>query len=205
MERSLYTIGEVMKMIRCNLNTLLAERGLRISKVVNDTHVSRPTLTSIVQNNGKGIQFETLNTLCNYLNVTPCEFFGYIPYDFELEIIDYYQAEGNIKGTYVAFELFITVKDKRKSLIGSSNFIASGFIKNIPLPFDDEITNEVLFLKLDLIDKNVISQVFDTLDTSWKYTIKDLVQSFLVNFFNKKNIEIDKEGIENIFDDIDMT
>ena len=192
-------------MIRCNLNTLLAERGLRISKVVNDTHVSRPTLTSIVQNNGKGIQFETLNTLCNYLNVTPCEFFGYIPYDFELEIIDYYQAEGNIKGTYVAFELFITVKDKRKSLIGSSNFIASGFIKNIPLPFDDEITNEVLFLKLDLIDKNVISQVFDTLDTSWKYTIKDLVQSFLVNFFNKKNIEIDKEGIENIFDDIDMT
>lgn len=40
-------------MIKCNLNILLAERGLRISKVSNDTKITRPTLTALVNNNEK--------------------------------------------------------------------------------------------------------------------------------------------------------
>ncbi len=68
-------------MVRCNLALLLTERNLKITKVSADTGISRTTLTTLTNNYGQGIQFGTLNTLCNYLNVTPDKFFLYVPFD----------------------------------------------------------------------------------------------------------------------------
>lgn len=67
-----------------NLAVLLAERHLTISKVSEDTHLSRTTLTALTGGSAKGIQFETLNTLCQYLKVTPGELFTYRPFDLSL-------------------------------------------------------------------------------------------------------------------------
>ncbi len=71
-------------MIKCNLAVLLAERNLKITQVSKDTGISRTTLTSLVNNYSQGIQIETLNKLCIYLQVTPEQFFSYIPYDFSI-------------------------------------------------------------------------------------------------------------------------
>ena len=57
-------------MIHCNLATLLAQRNLKISKVYQDTGISRTTLTALAYNHAQGIQFETLNTLCTYSRAT---------------------------------------------------------------------------------------------------------------------------------------
>ena len=62
-------------MIVCKLNTILAEKGLRITKVSKDTGISRTTLTALTQNHSQGIQFDTLDTLCTYLNITPSDLF----------------------------------------------------------------------------------------------------------------------------------
>lgn len=70
------------------LKIILAENNLRISKVFNDTRISRSTLTALSENQSKGIQFDTLNTLCNYLKISPGDFFSYTPYDFEMEILN---------------------------------------------------------------------------------------------------------------------
>lgn len=70
-------------MIRNRLSVLLAERKLKITQVANDTNLSRNTITSTAQNDGKMIQLETINILCKYLNITPTEFFDYSPIDFE--------------------------------------------------------------------------------------------------------------------------
>lgn len=51
-------------MIKCNLAVLLAERGLKLTTVSNDTGISRTTLTALANNKNSGIQFDTLNTLC---------------------------------------------------------------------------------------------------------------------------------------------
>lgn len=67
-------------MIASNLKVLLAERNLSILKVSKDTGISRTTLTSLCSNNAKGIQFETLETLCGYLNIMPESFFLFSPY-----------------------------------------------------------------------------------------------------------------------------
>ena len=77
-------------MIKNNFNTLMAERQLKITRVSNDTGISRTTLTALSQEMSKGVQLDTLNTLCNYFSITPCEFFSYIPYDiqYNFDIMD---------------------------------------------------------------------------------------------------------------------
>lgn len=72
-------------MIRTNLSVLLAERGLKAKKVSRDTGISQTTLTSLVNNTGKGIQFDTIDTLCRYLGVSPEEFFEYYPFRFKFQ------------------------------------------------------------------------------------------------------------------------
>ena len=64
-----------------NLSVLLAQRRLTISRASQDTGISRTTLTSLASGAAKGIQFDTLNALCQYLKVTPGDFFLYRPFD----------------------------------------------------------------------------------------------------------------------------
>lgn len=69
-------------MIRNRLAELLAERKLKISRVANDIpNLSRNTITSTASNETKMIQIETINSLCQYLEITPSDFFEYIPFD----------------------------------------------------------------------------------------------------------------------------
>jgi DNA-binding Xre family transcriptional regulator len=69
-----------------NLAVLLAERKLRISRAATDTGVSRTTLTALSQNDFKGVQVDTMNTLCQYLSVTPGELFDFVPFDLTFSI-----------------------------------------------------------------------------------------------------------------------
>lgn len=75
-------------MIKSNLNVKLAENNLKISKVYNDTGISRSTLTTLATGDPKGIQLETINTLCRYLDITPGELFIYAPIDITVSITD---------------------------------------------------------------------------------------------------------------------
>ena len=64
-----------MKKYRIKLWELMAERNLKVTKVMEDTGLSRPTLNSLKYEKSKGIQLETINILCNYLRVTPGDLF----------------------------------------------------------------------------------------------------------------------------------
>lgn len=75
-------------MIKSNLNVKLAENNLKISKVYNDTGISRSTLATLATGDPKGIQLDTIDTLCRYLNITPGELFIYAPIDISITITD---------------------------------------------------------------------------------------------------------------------
>lgn len=77
---------EMIILIKCNLAVLLAERNLKITQVSKDTGISRTTLTSLANNHSQGIQMDTLNKLCIYLQVTPEQFFLYLPFDFDVQV-----------------------------------------------------------------------------------------------------------------------
>lgn len=68
-----------------NLSVLLAERRLTITRVARDTGISRTTLTALCARGAKGVQFDTLNTLCQYLKTTPDALFLYRPFDLSAE------------------------------------------------------------------------------------------------------------------------
>ena len=69
-----------------NLSILLAERRLTISKAAQDTGISRTTLTALTSRSARGIQFDTLNRLCQYLKVTLDALFIYRPFDLALSV-----------------------------------------------------------------------------------------------------------------------
>lgn len=120
-------------MLKSNLKVLLAERNISITQVSNDTGISRTTLTSLMSV-AKGIQFETMNTLCNYLKITPSDLFIYVPYDIEIELKDFKYKQDSIK--YMTF--FIKVfKGGRKY-----EFSFNGFIYNVDKDFDIDIDLE---------------------------------------------------------------
>lgn len=66
--------------IRNRLAVLLAQRMLKAKDVSIATGISRSTLSGLVNNKSKMIQFGTLDTLCQYLKITPAEFFAYDPH-----------------------------------------------------------------------------------------------------------------------------
>lgn len=70
-------------MLKSNLSVLMAERGLKIVDLYNATGISKNTLMSLADNTSKGVQFETVDKLCNYLGVTPADFFVYAPFMFK--------------------------------------------------------------------------------------------------------------------------
>lgn len=73
-------------MILVKLSEILGRKKLKISNVITDTGVTRPTLTSLYYGNSRGINFDTLNSLCKYLGITPGELL--IFYDLDILNID---------------------------------------------------------------------------------------------------------------------
>ncbi|RSJ78839.1 hypothetical protein D8796_07990 [Streptococcus cristatus] len=89
-------------MIKTNFAVLMAERGLKIADVYEDTGISKTTLMALAENTGKGVQFETVDKLCNYLGIELKDFFIYVPYIWEM----YFKANDEEKNSdYVVIKL----------------------------------------------------------------------------------------------------
>lgn len=71
-------------MILCNLSNVLAEKRTNISRVSRETGISRTTLTSLCNNSCRGVQLDTVNTLCQSLNIDLSQLFLYSKYDISV-------------------------------------------------------------------------------------------------------------------------
>ena len=61
-------------MIRNNLSILMSERNMKNSYLSAKTGISKNTISATSSNDGKMIQLETINKICQVLEVSPCEF-----------------------------------------------------------------------------------------------------------------------------------
>lgn len=115
-------------MIRNKLSLLLAERGIKATKVANDTGIARSTLSKINNNSSEKIDYSTINTLCRYLQITPCDFFEYVPFD-----VDFFVDIGN-QPLYAPdeglptfkIEAFLNIEDNS----GKRSFEYEGFLED---------------------------------------------------------------------------
>ena len=101
-------------MILCNLLSLLAEKRINISKASRDTGISRTTLTSLCTNTCQGVQLDTVNTLCKYLDVGIEQLFLLSKYDFQIRLnvplLEYQNFPQNSQGY---FEIIIDYFGKK--------------------------------------------------------------------------------------------
>ncbi|WP_201584319.1 helix-turn-helix domain-containing protein [Psychrobacter immobilis] len=70
-------------MIVNHLPTLLAERRLKVADAVRATGVSKTTLHKIYNDQSSRIDFDTIDKLCEYLEVEVGDIFEYVREDKE--------------------------------------------------------------------------------------------------------------------------
>ncbi|WHO84924.1 helix-turn-helix domain-containing protein [Limosilactobacillus oris] len=66
-------------MLRNRLKILLAERDLKIKDVSNAIGISRNSLSNMSNHRSANISNDSLDKLCNYLRITPTEFWEFKP------------------------------------------------------------------------------------------------------------------------------
>ncbi|MGE2985438.1 helix-turn-helix domain-containing protein [Streptococcus pyogenes] len=158
-------------MIKTNFAVLMAERGLKIADVYEDTGISKTTLMALSENTGKGVQFDTVDKLCNYLGIELKDFFVYSPYIWKAyNKEDYeYKEEGD---NLIAINL--------KSTHSERVYILKLFFfspKHIDSPTDDTTVKLWVRLSLDEDSENYgYNEFYDF--------ISSLPISFQTHFYN---------------------
>lgn len=109
-------------MIRNNLSILMSERNMKNSVLSLKTGISKNTISSTAKNDGKMIQLETINKICQVLDVTPNEFFSYLPYDLKISssmnnlVVNAYENEESMINKIIVsnleLDIFIQVLEK---------------------------------------------------------------------------------------------
>ena len=74
-------------MIKNNLAKLMFDRGITATQLFKDTGIARSTISKITNNNTDKISLKIIDQLCNYLRVTPAEFFDLTKLKYKLHLI----------------------------------------------------------------------------------------------------------------------
>ncbi len=161
-------------MIFCNLKMLLSARNLRISRVANDTGISRTTLTSLSQNDLKGVQLTTLDTLCQYLEINPKQFFEYHPFTFYYNVdVDWTRDKSSHEDPVVSSydaSVFLNVFEKG---VKTAVIEFTGTLETM-LDLDTPDNSMISYsLNLDIVDSGNYSKYLNQLSTYAKTLIID--------------------------------
>lgn len=73
-------------MIVNHLPTLLAERRLKVADAVRATGISKTTLHKIYNDQSSRIDFDTIDKLCEFLEVEVGDIFEYVPDAEDLDL-----------------------------------------------------------------------------------------------------------------------
>lgn len=67
-------------MIKSKLHILMGEKKIRsIRQLSEETKISRLSLTRLYDDSAKGVELETLNTLCAFFNCALSDLLEYVP------------------------------------------------------------------------------------------------------------------------------
>lgn len=63
----------------------MIDRGISATQLFNDTGIARSTISKISNNNTDKISLQTIDKICNYLEVTPEDFFDFWAYEVKIQ------------------------------------------------------------------------------------------------------------------------
>ncbi len=171
-------------MIRNRLSELLSERGLKISRVAKEVGIARSSLTSMVQNDSEMVRYDAIDKLCKYLNVSPNDFFEYMPisieYTFDEEPNVKYSIDYNFDNKLVldkfVFDFLVDVNAYGKSETFDLEVKFMGFEPNEKTNF--KISNESNTEKL----KEVVNYLTPGLKNVLHKRIQKQMQSYVTEY-----------------------
>lgn len=183
-------------MIRNNLSILMSERGIKNSTLSLKTGISKNTISSTAQNDGKMIQLETINKICQVLKVEPGDFFSYLPYDVEI-IFSLEEFEPHI----LFDELGEWIKLSFDNLTVDMFIKVSNTTEDIAL-FEFTVTPDFglkenlfresnkLFLGISQTDNNIseFQRFWKNIPTAFQNDIENILKKEFSNFF-RTNLE----------------
>lgn len=165
-------------MIKCNLAVLLAERGLKMADVINDTPLSKTAVRGLYYNQSKGIQFETLQILCDYLNVGPEDIIKKI--NFEYVVTNKHIDEQELIISY-EFNFILGGKELTDIIrvsISPSNINELFEEKNIPQDTDNNGIVLVIFYTKK-VKQSIVSQITEFESNKLdEFLIYDFIETF---------------------------
>lgn len=178
-------------MLKTNLAVLMAERGLKIADVYEATGISKTTLMAISENTGKGIQYETMDKLCNFLNVSPKDFFVYAPYIFKFHSekgddilgneFDNISITVNKSGSLKAYRLTVNIQTPQGANYPVTKDDADFIVRVIPAVTD---TGDVAHWD---DDKKEFYKIFDSLAVGLQSDINNHVYRMIVDNLARLN------------------
>lgn len=200
-------------MIRNRLSILLAERSIKITRVAKDTGISRSTLNNISKNDTDMIRLDTINTLCKYLNVTPCEFFDYEPLDidFSIDVVSMpFKIENNndrrvLRCESLEADLFMDIDwGRKKESVDLSCELMSDIIFKDNLSASESVEEIEIHLKVEFEDEEkkeqFINEVYSEIDATFYSNIYGSLISVIVEGMFKKIKSNINHYIENHLD-----
>lgn len=75
-------------MIKSNLAVLMAERGLKMVDVIEQTGIAKATIQGLYHNSNKAIHYHTIDVLCDYFNVSVGELLLRTKFETELVSVE---------------------------------------------------------------------------------------------------------------------
>lgn len=187
-------------MIKTNLAVLMAERGLKIADVYEATGISKTTLMAISENTGKGIQYETMDKLCNFFGISPRKFFIYSPFRISVEWFN--ETDGLLKVPNLnnaLSNIAVTVKkDDVSSTFKFNPVLVPKNSINIPITYRNNIDFGVLLGNWEFanFDYGNSSQSIDF--------INDFVNKLPVQFVTDFRKMIDEKITDNLYSLVDQ-
>lgn len=175
-------------MIRNNLSILMSERGIKNSTLSMKTGISKNTISSTAQNDGKMIQLETINKICQVLNVTPSDFFSYVPYDVSFQLsLDDISVEYSTNDVYEVIDLSL------KSL--DLNLL-------IKVEKNNTFMDDYLFETTDFTKESIFTNnLFITLETTSE-SFSDFWETVPTPFASDITARISKEVKKHVLDSL---
>lgn len=167
-------------MIKCNLAVLLAERGLKMADVINDTSLSKTAVRGLYYNQSKGIQFETLQILCDYLNVGPEDIIKNINFEYvinnkhidEQKFITHYEFNFKLEDKEITDVVQVSISS-------SSKIIKLLEDEAIPQEIDPETDTLLVIFYTKKLKQSILSQIteFES-DKLEEFLIYDFIETF---------------------------
>lgn len=177
-------------MIKCNLAVLLAERGLKMADLINDTGLSKTAVRGLYYNTSKGIQFDTLETICDYLHVEPGDVIKKI--DFRYRILD--KKIDNNSGIIDFFIEFTYDTKKHLEVV-----TVAVLVPEFPELIKEEYSSCEMYLGLyynDEAKQNVFAQITEAETEKLKnYLVNDFIATFKLEQHHLKETLINETTI----------